>query len=78
MKLVKAPVYVTVHPPLFSHHFGKVAASDITAPGGGFINKDKEMTPYIRLSVRLNMGGLVKGAEVADLLGQYPDEQEEQ
>lgn len=78
MRLVKPPVCVTVQPPLFSHHFGKGAASDITAPGGGFINKDKEMTPYIRWSVRLNMGRLVKGAGVGDLLDQYPDERHEQ
>lgn len=66
-----APVCVTVQPPLFSHHFGKGAASDITAPGGGFVNKDKEMTPYVRWSVRLNMGRLVEGGEVRD---QWPDE----
>ncbi|KAJ4403986.1 hypothetical protein N0V85_004961 [Neurospora sp. IMI 360204] len=66
-----APVCVTVQPPLFSHHFGKGAASDITAPGGGFVNKDKEITPYVRWSVRLNMGRLVEGGEVRD---QWPDE----
>ncbi|KAK3295095.1 uncharacterized protein B0H64DRAFT_298269, partial [Chaetomium fimeti] len=51
----RAPVCLTVQPPLFSHHYGKGAASDIMAPGGGFVNKDREMTPYVRLSVRLNM-----------------------
>ncbi|KAH6842460.1 hypothetical protein B0I37DRAFT_399139 [Chaetomium sp. MPI-CAGE-AT-0009] len=51
----RAPVCVTVQPPLFSHHYGKGAASDIMAPGGGFVSKDKEMTPYVRISVRLNM-----------------------
>ncbi|KAK3503330.1 hypothetical protein B0T13DRAFT_411203 [Neurospora crassa] len=66
-----APVCVTVQPPLFSHHFGKGAASDITAPGGGFVDKKKEMTPYVRWSVRLNMGRLVEGEEVSD---QWPDE----
>ncbi|KAK3401484.1 hypothetical protein B0T20DRAFT_458697 [Sordaria brevicollis] len=60
------PVCVTVQPPLFSHHYGKGAASDITAPGGGFVNKEKEMTPYVRWSVRLNMGRLVEGGEVRD------------
>ncbi|KAK0707755.1 hypothetical protein B0H67DRAFT_588507 [Lasiosphaeris hirsuta] len=69
----KRPVCVTVSPPLFSHHFGKGAASDITAPGGGFVNKDKEMTPYVRLSVRLNMGSLVAGAGLEDLVDQFPD-----
>jgi GR25 family glycosyltransferase involved in LPS biosynthesis len=59
----RAPVCVTVQPPLFSHHYGKGAASDIMAPGGGFVNKEKEMTPYVRLSVRLNMERLVAGEE---------------
>ncbi|KAK0644380.1 hypothetical protein B0T16DRAFT_378419 [Cercophora newfieldiana] len=72
-KLVKSPVCVTVQPPLFSHHYGKGAASDITAPGGGFVNKDKEMSPYLRLSVRLNMGRLVKGARLEDLVDQFDD-----
>ena len=71
-KLVKGPVCVTVQPPLFSHHYGKGAASDITAPGGGFINKEKEMTPYIRYSVRLNMGRLIRGAGLGDLVDQFP------
>ncbi|KAK4443241.1 glycosyltransferase [Podospora aff. communis PSN243] len=69
----RGPICVTVQPPLFSHHYGKGAASDITAPGGGFINKDKEMTPYIRLSVRLNMGKLVAGERVEDLVDQFAD-----
>jgi hypothetical protein len=59
----RAPVCVTVQPPLFSHHYGKGAASDIMAPGGGFVNKEREMTPYVRLSVRLNMERLVAGEE---------------
>lgn len=59
----EAPVCVTVQPPLFSHHYGKGAASDIMAPGGGFVNNEKEMTPYIRVSVRLNMERLVHGKE---------------
>ncbi|KAK0733179.1 hypothetical protein B0T26DRAFT_632385 [Lasiosphaeria miniovina] len=71
------PVCVTIQPPLFSHHFGKGAASDITAPGGGFVNKDKEMTPYVRLSVRLNMGRLVGGARDDGLVDQWPDEKRE-
>ncbi len=71
----KGPVCVTVQPPLFSHHFGKGAASDITAPGGGFINKEKEMTPYVRLSVRLNLGRLVRGVEVGGLVDQWPDKE---
>lgn len=67
----QGPVCVTVQPPLFSHHFGRGAASDITAPGGGFVNREKEMTPYVRWSVRMNMGRLVEGGEVRD---QWPDE----
>ncbi len=59
----KVPVCVTVQPPLFSHHYGTGSASDIVAPGGGFVNLDKEMTPYVRVSVRLNMGRLVEGLE---------------
>lgn len=47
----RPPVCVVVEPPLFSHHYGKGTASDITTPGGGFVNKEKEMTPYLRLSV---------------------------
>lgn len=65
----RGPVCVTVQPPLFSHHYGKGAASDITAPGGGFVNKQKEMTPYVRVSVRLNMGRLVNGEPPLDQWG---------
>ncbi|KAK3682817.1 hypothetical protein B0T22DRAFT_295012 [Podospora appendiculata] len=71
---LKRPVCVTVQPPLFSHHYGKGAASDITSPGGGFIDKEKEMTPYVRLSVRLNMERLVGGAGLEELVDQWPDE----
>ncbi|KAK3332614.1 hypothetical protein B0T19DRAFT_416108 [Cercophora scortea] len=74
MAISKRPVCVTVQPPLFSHHYGKGAASDITSPGGGFIDKEKEMTPYVRLSVRLNMEKLVGGAGVGELVDQWPDE----
>ncbi|KAK0654008.1 family 25 putative glycosyltransferase [Cercophora samala] len=69
----KQPICVTVQPPLFSHHYGKGAASDITAPGGGFVNKDKEMTPYVRLSVRVNMERLVQGVGVEGLVDQWED-----
>ncbi|KAK1753970.1 family 25 putative glycosyltransferase [Echria macrotheca] len=72
----RAPVCVTVQPPLFSHHFGSGGASDISAPGGGFINKEKELTPYLRLSVRLNMGRLVRGGGMGDLVDQFPDKEE--
>jgi len=73
MRLAKGPVCVTVQPPLFSHHFGKGGASDIAAPGGGFISKDKEMSPYIRLSVRLNLGRLVRGVGMSGLVDQWSD-----
>lgn len=72
-KPTKLPVCVTVQPPLFSQHYGKGAASDITAPGGGFISKKKEMTPYIRLSVRLNMEQMVNGVGLEDLVDQWED-----
>lgn len=71
----KRPVCLTVQPPLFSHRFGKGAASDMTAPGGGFVGKDKEMTPYIRLSVRMNLGRLVHGASMSELADQWPDDE---
>ncbi|KAH8902360.1 hypothetical protein BR93DRAFT_887437 [Coniochaeta sp. PMI_546] len=67
------PVCVTVQPPLFVQHYGKGGASDITAPGGGFIDRGKEMTPYVRLSVRLNMAALVRGAWAEGLSDQWPD-----
>ncbi|KAK0615574.1 hypothetical protein B0T17DRAFT_592351 [Bombardia bombarda] len=67
------PVCVTVQPPLFSHHFGNGAASDIAAAGGGFVSKEKEMTPYVRLSVRLNMGRIVEGVEGDGLVDQWSD-----
>ncbi|GAB1316338.1 hypothetical protein MFIFM68171_06548 [Madurella fahalii] len=61
------PVCVTVQPPLFSHHYGAGGGgkSDISAPGGGFLRvgegrMGKGMTPYVRWSVRLNMGRLVE------------------
>lgn len=72
----RRPVCVTVQPPLFSHHYGKASASDIMSPGGGFLNRKTkgEMTPYIRYSVRLNMGKLVDGITgLEDLVDQYPD-----
>ncbi|KAM7184624.1 hypothetical protein V8F20_012147 [Naviculisporaceae sp. PSN 640] len=71
----RAPICVTVQPPLFSHHYGKASASDIMSPGGGFLNRQSkgEMTPYIRYSVRLNMGRLVEGVtDVEDLTDQFP------
>lgn len=68
------PLCVTVQPPLFSHHYGRGAASDITAPGGGFVNREKEMTPYVRQSVRLNMERLVRGLSPRDQWGEEESE----
>jgi hypothetical protein len=67
------PVCVAVQPPLFVQHYGRGGESDITAPGGGFIDRGKEMTPYVRLSVRLNMGRLVRGDGTRELVDQWPD-----
>ncbi|KAK4208999.1 hypothetical protein QBC37DRAFT_391587 [Rhypophila decipiens] len=75
-KRTRPPVCVTVQPPLFSHHYGKASASDIMSPGGGFLNRigRGEMTPYIRYSVRLNMGKLVEGVrDLEGLVDQLPD-----
>jgi len=69
------PVCLTVQPPLFSQHYGKGGKSDITAPGGGFLNSKKEVTPYVRLSVRMNMGRLVRGDAIESLVDQWPDEE---
>ncbi|KAB5571830.1 glycosyltransferase family 25 protein [Coniochaeta sp. 2T2.1] len=64
---------ITVQPPLFAQHYGRGGASDITAPGGGYIDRGREMTPYVRLSVRLNMGRLVRGDGEGELEDQWPD-----
>ncbi|KAK4140582.1 uncharacterized protein C8A04DRAFT_39802 [Dichotomopilus funicola] len=70
----KHPMCVTVQPPLFSHHYGRGAASDIMAPGGGFVNREKEMTPYVRQSVRLNMERLVRGLAPREQWGEKSGE----
>lgn len=74
------PVCVTVQPPLFSHHYGAGGGgkSDISAPGGGFLRVgegrlEKGMTPYVRWSVRLNMGRLVEGGS-SDVEGLVVDQ----
>ncbi|KXX80346.1 Procollagen galactosyltransferase 1-B [Madurella mycetomatis] len=74
------PVCVTVQPPLFSHHYGAGGGgkSDISAPGGGFLRVgegrlEKGMTPYVRWSVRLNMGKLVEGGS-SDVEGLVVDQ----
>lgn len=72
---VGLPVCLTVQPPLFSQHYGSVSKSDITSPGGGFLTSKKEVTPYVRLSVRMNMGRLVHGDRIETLMDQWPDEE---
>ncbi len=63
----KRPVCVTVQPPLFSHYYGKGGGgSDIVPAGGGFLKGEREMTPYVRRSVRLNLGRLVEGREAEE------------
>jgi hypothetical protein len=62
-------VCVTVQPPIFSHHFPEGASSDIVGTGGEIITMVG--TPYIRWSVRMNLGKLVRG--VTDLVDQWPD-----
>ena len=44
------------------------------APGGGFAHKGKEMTPYVRFSVRLNMERLVEGEDARDQWEEEDDE----
>lgn len=67
------PVCVTVQPPLFVQHYGKGGESDITQPGGGYIDRGKEMSPYLMKSVRLNLGPLVKGEGMEGCRNQWPD-----
>lgn len=63
-------VCITVQPPLFSHHFPKGASSDILATGGGFVKMVG--TLYVRWSVRMNLGRLVRGSR--EMEDQWPDE----
>jgi len=61
------PVCLTVQPPLVSHHYARGGESDIHGVGGGYMKKYG--SPYIRHSVKLNMGTLVATGSLA------PDEQ---
>jgi len=63
-------VCITVQPPLFSHHYPEVASSDIYEIGGGFVTMIG--TLYMRWSVRMNLGRLVRGLK--DFVDQWPDE----
>jgi hypothetical protein len=62
------PMCITVQPPLFSHHFPAKASSDITGHGGGFVSVVE--SKYLRWSVRMNLGRLIKGEKIVD---QWPD-----
>ncbi|KAL8414586.1 hypothetical protein RB594_005713 [Gaeumannomyces avenae] len=68
------PVCVTVQPPLFSHFSSGRgdAGSDIQGVGGGYMKRSGSQ--YIRLSVKQNLGRLVEGASVEELVDQWPDD----
>ncbi|KAL8356257.1 hypothetical protein RB601_001527 [Gaeumannomyces tritici] len=68
------PVCVTVQPPLFSHFSSGRgdAGSDIQGVGGGYMQRSGSQ--YIRLSVKQNLGRLVEGASVEELVDQWPDD----
>ncbi|KAL1859823.1 hypothetical protein VTK73DRAFT_7443 [Phialemonium thermophilum] len=70
------PVCLAVQPPVFGHHYGKGGGSDITAPGGGYLGSEREMTPYVRLSVRMNLGKLARGDGISQLADQWPEPDE--
>ncbi|KLU83688.1 hypothetical protein MAPG_02739 [Magnaporthiopsis poae ATCC 64411] len=69
-----APVCLTVQPPLFSHFSSGRgdAGSDIQGVGGGYMHRSGSQ--YIRLSVKQNLGRLVDGASVEELVDQWPDD----
>lgn len=67
-----APVCLTVQPPLFSHFYSQAGGSDIQGQGGGFVGKTG--SPYVRLSVRVNLGKLVIGMGENKLDDQWPDD----
>ncbi|KAI0019969.1 glycosyltransferase family 25 protein [Xylariomycetidae sp. FL0641] len=77
------PVCITVQPPLVSHYYGgkgkgkgAASSSDIQGLGGGYA-RGYHGSPYIRLSVRGNLGRLVAGGvEEKDLVDQLPDDGE--
>ncbi|KAI0385127.1 glycosyltransferase family 25 protein [Hypomontagnella monticulosa] len=68
----RAPICLTVQPPLFSHHYTKYGASNIQGQGGGYAKGTG--TPYIRLSVRQNLERLVAGAPQSEMVDQLPDD----
>jgi hypothetical protein len=74
------PVCLTVNPPLFSHYYAKSGGSDIHGIGGGFMKKVG--SPYVRLSVKANMGRMLDRGSTEDmdvglldgLVDQWPDD----
>lgn len=68
------PVCLTVQPPLFSHYYAKGGTSNIQSQGGGYSKGTG--TPYIRLSVRKNLGRLATGAPLSEMVDQLPDDGE--
>ncbi|KAI1323597.1 glycosyltransferase family 25 protein [Xylariaceae sp. FL0255] len=77
-------VCLTVQPPLFSHHFaghkgegGGAFVSDIRGQAGGYaVGKQKQGSPYIRLSVKENLELLAAGVPLDELVDQFPDDGE--
>ena len=67
----RSPMCLTVQPPLFSHYFSGPGSSDIQGLGGGYARK--KGTPYVRLSVRMNMAKLASGAPTEELEDQWPE-----
>ena len=63
-------------PPLFDHHRragAKHGESDISDHGGGF--RGEAITPNIRVSVRMNMDKILRGAEpFSNYEDQYPND----
>lgn len=72
------PLCLTVNPPIFSHYFGEEdggggarGGSDITGTGAG----GKETgTRYVKVSVRGNLEGLVRGGGMDGVREQWSDE----
>ena len=64
-------VCVTVQPPIFAHHHPPGGESNIGGVGGGYARTVE--TKYVRLSVRLNLGTLLRGEGEDDLIDQWPD-----
>ncbi|OCL12208.1 glycosyltransferase family 25 protein, partial [Glonium stellatum] len=62
------PMCITAQPPLLGHHFPAKASSDISGHGGAYVAVVE--TKYVRWSVRMNLGRLIKGEKIVD---QWPD-----